>query len=89
MLFRSRAKEQIKASFAFSQENSTSQMSIYGRHLIYTDKLFDFDKRLQEINSLTLSCVNEIINKYIDTSKIACGFVGKSEFDALSLIKKG
>lgn len=84
-----RAKEQIKASFAFSQENSTSQMSIYGRHLIYTDKLFDFDKRLQEINSLTLSCVNEIINKYIDTSKIACGFVGKSEFDALSLIKKG
>ena len=39
----------------------SSQMLLYAKYLLYTGELFDFDKRLAEINAVTLAEVNEYL----------------------------
>ena len=56
-----RGKEQMRGSFVFSRESMSSQMLLYAKYLLYTGELFDFDKRLAEINAVTLAEVNEYL----------------------------
>ncbi len=72
-----RGKEQMKASFMFARESTSSQMLLYGKELIYNGKLFDFEDKIRKINSVTLDDVNKVIEKNFDESRKAAAVVGK------------
>lgn len=71
----SRAKEQIKSSFIMGRESTASQMLLYGKHLLFMNEVFDFNKELNEIDSLKKEQVNAVI-KLLDTEKFATATVG-------------
>ena len=72
-----RTREQIKSSFVMSQESTASQMVLFGKYLLLTGKDFDFNKKLEAINSLTKNDVNELILRDIEIDNIATSIVGK------------
>ncbi len=72
----SRAKEQHKSSTLFSLENAYSQMMLNGKYMLYLNKEFDYNDRLQRINNLKLSDVNEVIEKYFDIERSATATIG-------------
>lgn len=79
-----RAKEQIKSSFIMSRESTASQMLLYGKCLIFTDKEFDFDKRLRDIEAVTIEEVNALIKEVFDFGKLAIATVGPKD-DAIKI----
>ncbi|MBR2903964.1 MAG: insulinase family protein, partial [Clostridia bacterium] len=67
---------QIKSSLLFSQENTSSQMLTYGKYMLFNDELFDFEKKIDKIDSLKKSDVMAAIEKTFDESKKAVAAVG-------------
>ena len=72
-----RAKEQVKSSFIMGQESTASQMLLFGRNLLYFDKVFDFNEKLSKIEAVTVNGVNEVIKEVFDKSKMSVATVGK------------
>lgn len=73
----SRGKEQMKASSIFSQENTSSQMLIYGKELIYSGRLYDFEERISRIDAITIDDVSEAAEVNFNQSSMAAAVVGK------------
>ena len=48
-----RSREQMKSGMFFSNESSNAQMLLYGKYMLYFDKIFDFEAKLDKINALT------------------------------------
>ncbi len=71
-----RGKEQLTASLVFAQENTSSQMLLYGKELIYTGKIYDFERRMNELNAVTLDDVYEAIKYNFDDKYKATAVVG-------------
>lgn len=72
----SRCREQIKAQNFFSNESTSSQMILYGKYLLQKDKTFDFEEKLNAINSMTKEDVLKAISLTFDESKKAVAVVG-------------
>lgn len=73
-----RTREQIKSSFIFTQESTASQMILFGKYLLLTGKIFDIEKRLNDINNLSLKGVNDTIFESFETDKLSTCIVGKN-----------
>ena len=74
-----RSREQIKSSMFFSNENSSSQMLLYGRALLHKNEIFDFEKRLQKINAMTYEDTNAALaHMFLEESK-AVSLVGNTD----------
>ncbi len=71
-----RGKEQIKSAFIFGRESTASQMLLYGKYLLFLEQEYDYQKRVKEIESITLSDVNESIEGSFDIDKSATATVG-------------
>ena len=50
-------------------------MLLYGKHLLFTGKNFDYDKELKEIEKTTLGDVNAVIQSF-DADRFAFAAVG-------------
>lgn len=74
-----RGREQMKSSNIFSQENTSSQMLLYGKQLLYKNEVYDFEKRMNEISAITKEDVEAAIESNFDFSKIAVASVGNLE----------
>lgn len=72
-----RGKEQLLSSLIFAQENTSSQMLLYGKELIYSGKLYDFEDRMYRLNAVTLGDVFEAIDYNFDEKFKATALVGK------------
>lgn len=72
-----RGKEQLLSSLIFAQENTGSQMLLYGKELIYSGKIYDFENRMGMLNAVTLADVNEAIDYNFDDKYKATALVGK------------
>ena len=72
-----RGKEQLKASSIFAQESTSSQMLLYGKELMYSGKLYDFEERIASVNAVTMDVVYESIDNAFDSSRMAAAVVGK------------
>ncbi len=57
-----RGKEQMLSSQIFAQESSSSQMLLYGKELLYRDKLYNFDDRIKQIRAVKLSDVFDAVD---------------------------
>lgn len=74
-----RGKEQLKSSSIFAQESTSSQMLLYGKELLYSGRLYDFEERVAKVNAVTIDDVYEAIENNFDSSNMAASVVGKVE----------
>lgn len=73
----SRGKEQIKGAFIMSQESTSSQMLLYGKYLMVMNDIFDFEKKLSDINAITLNEVNALAKEFFTADKISAAVVSR------------
>lgn len=71
-----RGKEQLLSSSIFAQESTSSQMLLYGKELIYSGRIYDFEDRAHKINSVTLDDVYEAVEYNFDETYKATAVVG-------------
>ncbi len=74
-----RSREQMKSSMFFSNESSNSQMLLYGRYMLYFDKLFNFEDKLNRINEMTHAKAQETISYSFDEENKAIALVGNTD----------
>ena len=74
-----RGREQMKSGNIFSQENTSSQMLLYGKQLLYKNEVYDFEKRMSEISALTRDDVMAAILSNFDFDRISVASVGNLE----------
>lgn len=74
-----RGKEQLKSSIILGQESTASQMLVYGKHMLFTGEVFDFDRRIAGIDSLCTEDIEQVISVSFDREKMAVGAVGKMD----------
>lgn len=74
-----RGKEQLKASSVFAQESTSSQMLLYGKELMYSGKLYDFEDRIARVNAVKMDDVFEAVDANFDESRMAAAVVGKTD----------
>ncbi len=71
-----RGKEQLKSSLIFSQENTSSQMLLFGRYIANYNEVFSYEKKLKEIEAITKEDVNAVIEDLFDLENMASATVG-------------
>lgn len=72
-----RGKEQLKASSIFAQESTSSQMLLYGKEMLYNNKIYDFGERIEKVNAVTFDDLAEAIDLSFDSAGMAAAVVGK------------
>lgn len=72
-----RAKSQMLSSFEFGSENTASQMMLFGKYLLFTDKIFDFDNKVKKIEGVTGKGLNKFIRS-LDFDDFSLSIVGKN-----------
>ena len=74
-----RSREQMKSGMLFAQESSNSQMLLYGKYMLYFDRVFDFEKKLNDINAMTLEDAKLVLENMFDESQKAIALVGNTK----------
>lgn len=72
-----RSKVQLKSSLVFSGENVQSVMSSSGKAMLGNDEIYDFDKKIAQIDAVTPLDVIDYVRKTFDYSKMNAAYVGK------------
>ncbi len=75
----SRGKEQLLSSTVFSQENTSAQMLLYGKEMLYKGQIYDFEKRMAELSALRREDIFAAVEKSFDFEKAASATVGNLE----------
>ena len=71
-----RGKEQLRSGNIYAQENTASQMLLYGKQMLYKNEVYDFEKRMKEIAAVTDEDVRRVIKGNFDFSRVAVASVG-------------
>ncbi len=74
-----RGREQLKSGNIFAQENTSSQMLLYGKQMLYQNEIYDFEKKMNDISALTRDDVMEAIANNFDFNEISIAAVGNLE----------
>ncbi len=74
-----RGKEQVKSSFILGQESTSSQMLVAGKYLLFMDEEFDFEKRIEKINEISIENVNQIIGEMLLLKNYSTAIVGTTK----------
>ena len=71
----SRSLEQMKSSLIFSNENTSSQMILYGKYLLQTGEILNFDERMNKIKRITRQDVIDAFALTFDENRKAMSAV--------------
>lgn len=71
-----RGKEQLVSSSIFAQESTSSQMLLFGKELLYSGRIYDFEDRVNKINAVTLDDVLEAAAVNFNYDEKAVSLVG-------------
>ena len=52
-------------------------MLLYGKELLYSGRLYDFEKRIAEVNAVSMDDINEAIDFNFNLNSAAAAVVGK------------
>ncbi len=74
-----RSREQMKSGMFFSNESSNSQMLLYGRYMLYFNKIFDFEDKLSRINAMTYDDVRDVISAMFNDEEKAVAVIGNTD----------
>lgn len=72
-----RSKAQLKSAFVFGQESVQSCMIAAGKLMLSSNELFDYDKRVAQIDAVTKSQLNKLSKQIFDFEQVSCAYVGK------------
>jgi len=72
-----RAKIQLKSSLIFGRENVSSVMIANGRMLLLANEVYDIEKRIAEIDAVTVLDTNVFANKIFTPQKMCSAYVGR------------
>ena len=75
-----RGKAQTISSFAFGQESTSSQMLLYSKYLLSTDKKFDVDAKLERVKNLSIDKIGELLDR-MNFERYCVSLVGKNVAD--------
>lgn len=68
---------QLKGNYVLGQESNGVMMRVNAKNVLFTDKIFDIDEKLKEIDAITLDQTREVIDYTYDLSKASLAYVGK------------
>lgn len=71
-----RGKEQLISSSIFAQESTSSQMLLFGKEMLYSGRVYNFEERVNTINGVTFDDVREAISLNFDEKHMATALVG-------------
>lgn len=74
-----RGRERMKSGMLFAQENTSSQMFLYGKYMLFNDRIFDFEGKFDKINRMREEDVAEALSLAFDESKKAVAAVGNAD----------
>ena len=74
-----RSREQLKSGMFFSNESTNSQMLLYGKYMLHFNKIFDFEKKLETLNSMRHEDAQAVIVDMFDESRKAIALVGNTD----------
>ena len=74
-----RGKEQLVSSSIFAQENTSSQMLLFGKEMLYNCKVYNFEERVNKITSVTLDDVLEALEFNFGDKNKAVAIVGAAD----------
>ena len=74
-----RSREQMKSGMFFSNESSNAQMLLYGKYMLYFDKIFDFEEKMNRINAMTYAKAQETLSVMFDEREKALALVGNTD----------
>ena len=74
-----RSREQLKSGMFFSNESTNSQMLLYGKYMLQFNKLFDFEEKLNNLNSMRYQDAQAVLDVMFDESKKAIALVGNTD----------
>lgn len=72
-----KVKVQLKAGCVFSEDKAMIKSRLFAKHYLMTGEIYDFKKRLEQIERVTLDDVNRCAKLY-DLTKMASAVVGKN-----------
>ena len=74
-----RSREQMKSSMFFSNESTNAQMLLYGKYMLYFDKIFDFEDKLAQINAMTYEKAQETLSVMFNEREKAVALIGNTD----------
>ena len=74
-----RSREQLKSGMFFSNESTNSQMLLYGKYMLQFNRLFDFEEKLNSLNSMRYQDAQAVLDVMFDESKKAIALVGNTD----------
>ena len=74
-----RSREQMKSGMFFSNESSNAQMLLYGKYMLYFDKIFNFEEKLDKLNAMTHDKAQEVLSVMFDDRYKALSLVGNTD----------
>jgi predicted Zn-dependent peptidase len=74
-----RSREQMKSGMFFSNESSNAQMLLYGKYMLYFNKIFDFEDKLARINAMTYDKAQEVLSVMFDERYKAVALIGNTD----------
>jgi predicted Zn-dependent peptidase len=84
-----RAKAQLKSAFVFGQESVQSCMITAGKLMLSANDIFDYNKRIHQINAVTKGQLNEFAKTILNFDLVNCAYVGKDVgVDLLAELKR-
>ncbi len=72
-----RTKVQLKSSLVFSNESVQSCMMSIGKQMVYGGPVLDTDRRIEDIDKLSVEDVNDFARRVLDYEKMNAAYVGK------------
>lgn len=83
-----KAKIQLKSALVFSEENILNSMTAQGKLLLLADELYSVDKRIAEIDAVTLDDVQRFVRETLSNPCVCTSYVGKeTDVDVLDVLR--
>ncbi|MBO5479565.1 MAG: insulinase family protein [Clostridia bacterium] len=79
-----RSREQMKSTMFFSNESTNAQMLLYGKYMLYFGEIFEFEKKLNDINAMTYEQTLAALDCMFNEKQKAIALVGNTK-QALTL----
>lgn len=84
-----RAKIQLKSALVFSEENIQNIMTSQGKLMLLANELYSVDKRIRDIDAVTLDDVNKFVREVFSPEKVCVAYVGKGPKTDIMKIVRG
>lgn len=75
-----RGRAQLKSGIVFGQENNTGIMNVYGKYLLLTGEVFDFEGKLKEFETYSREEMNRLAKRMFDLGRKTVSMVAKEKF---------